>query len=267
MALPANATAWLPRARVDASGALDAKDASVALSADGTAIAVWREKNPGDANYSIKAARYSGAWQTPQTIDNSFATANLESQSRIAMDAEGNAIAVWHQGNSLYYNVFSPTTGWGGAVEVDPNAVESTFSARINLRMTASGRAVVTWRSGIFGLKSMQYTPGSGFSAPVLVNGYAADSSLGIDPEGNATIVYIAPNKWPNPTTYADLYSRRLPWGGTWSDAVAIEPLDGQGIDAANSAFNSAGQGISAWVRGDVPGRDARRSLWVNVLR
>ena len=50
------------------------------------------------------------------------------------MDAAGNAIAVWNQVDSLYYNVFSATAGWGTAVEVDTNAVESIFSANISLR-------------------------------------------------------------------------------------------------------------------------------------
>ena len=125
------------------------------------------------------------------------------------MDAAGNAIAVWNQVDSLYYNVFSATAGWGTAVEVDTNAVESIFSANISLRMTESGRAVVIWNSGIFAVKSMQYSPGSGFSAPVLVNAYGADSQLGLDQDGNATVTCVAPDKWPDPATGSDLYPTR----------------------------------------------------------
>lgn len=112
----------------------------------------------------------------------------------------------------------------------------------------------------------MQYTPGSGFSAPALVNSYGIDSGLGLDADGNAVIVYVAPDRWPSPTTDSDVYSRRLAWGGAWSDAVAIEPLDGRGADAF-SAFNQDGKGVAAWVRGDAPGSSSRKSLWVNVLR
>jgi hypothetical protein len=264
--LPANAGSWLAWTQLDASGSLPARDADLALSADGTAMAVWRERNPGDNNYSIKAASYVGGWQAAQTIDDSFDNASPETQPRVALDAAGNAIAVWHQGNSLHYNVFSATGGWGTAVQVDSNAVDSIFTAQIRLVMTASGRAVVTWRSGIFALKSMQYTPGAGFSAPVLINGYGIDSHLGQDADGNAVIVYVAPNRWPNPTTGLDVYARRLAWGGTWSDAVAIEPLDGLGAEAF-ADFNRAGQGVAAWVRGDVSGSSARKSLWVSLLR
>lgn len=268
IALPAGANSWQPWARVDASGSLTAREADVAISANGTAMAIWRERNPGDSNYSVKAARYlpQGGWQAPQSIDDSFDNVVAESPPKVAMDASGNAIAVWHQGNSVYYNVFSASGGWGTAVQVDTNAVSSTFPADIRLVMTATGRAVTTWRSGIFAMKSMQYTPGAGFSAPVVVNSYAIDSQLGLDGEGNAVVIYVAPDRWPNPTTTLDLYSRRLAWGGTWSDAVAIEPLDGLDIDAFGS-FNAAGQGVAAWVRNDVAGTSSRRSLWVNLLR
>lgn len=47
---------------------------------------------------------------------------------------------------------------------------------------------------------------------------------------------------------------------------MAIEPTDGLGAQAF-SAFNRDGQGVAAWVRGDVPGSSARKSLWVNLLR
>lgn len=269
IALPAGASSWLDWARVDASGTLDAKDADVAISANGTAMAIWRERNPGDSNYSMKAARYvpqSGGWQAPVSIDDSFDNVSTESLPRVVMDGAGNALAVWHQGDSLYYNVFSATTGWGTAVEVDANAVSSTFSAHIRLVMTATGRAVVIWNSGIFAVKSMQYTPGAGFSAPVPVNGYGIHTQLGQDADGNAVVAYVAPDRWPSPTTGMDVYSRRLTWGGAWSNAVAIEPQDGLGADGF-SAFNREGEGIAAWVRGDVAGSSARRSLWVNLLR
>jgi hypothetical protein len=268
IALPAGASSWQPWARVDASGNLDAKDADVALSANGTAMALWRERNPGDTNYSIKAARYlpQGGWQPAQTLDDSFDNANGVTLPKVAMDAAGNAIAAWHQGNSLYYNVFSASTGWGTAVQVDTNAVDSLFNARINLVMAPSGRAVLVWNSGLYALKSMQYTPGAGFTAPTLVNAYGINNLLGLDADGNAVVTYVAPDRWPAPTVCCDLYSRRLAWGGSWSDAAAIEPVDGIDLSVTGS-FNGAGQGLAAWVRSDVAGNSVRKSLWVNLLR
>lgn len=265
--LPAGANAWQDWVQVDRSGALAADDADLALSGDGSAMAIWRERNPGDSYFSIKAARLLSAsgWQAPQTIDNSFDNVIADTPPRVAMDASGGAIAVWHQGDSVYYNVFGATSGWGQAVEVDANAVSSVFPAAVRVVMTAAGRAVAVWRSGLFAMKSMAYTPGQGFAAPVVVNPYALQGEIGMDGDGNATVVYVAPDRWPNPTTGLDVQSRALAWGRGWSDATHVEPTYSAGVSSA-TAFNAAGQGVAAWVRPDVAGA-SRQSLWVSVLR
>jgi hypothetical protein len=261
---------WGTWARVDASGNLTANRADVALSANGSAMAVWRESNPGDSNYSLKAARYTPAtgWQAPQSIETGFDNV-IDSPPRVAIDAGGNAIAVWHQGNSLYFNVFSAATGaWGTATEVDAGQVNSGFAARINLAMTPDGRAVAAWNSGLFAMKAMRYTPGGGFSAPAVVAPYSIDRTLGIDDSGNAVVVYSSPTQWPNPTSgIQNVYTRRWAWGAAWSDAALVET--GVGGLKANIAvaFNRAGQGVATWAQNDVATSDVRNSLWANVLR
>ncbi|WP_028310555.1 InlB B-repeat-containing protein [Derxia gummosa] len=266
--LPAGTNAWGSWTRIDNGGDLDSRDADLAVSADGSAMSVWRERNPGDSRFSLKAARFlpASGWQTPQVLDSSTDNVSPETPPHVVMDASGNALAVWHQGDSLYTALYGTTGGWSPATEVDTNAVESSFTAQIRVSMTAAGRAVVLWRSGIYALKAMQYAPGTGFTAPVQVNSYGIDPQLGQDADGNAVVVYLAPDRWPAPTTGSDLYARRLVWGEGWSAATPIEPLDGLGA-AVNGAFNRDGKAVAAWVRGDTAGSGARRSLWVNLLR
>ena len=262
---------WGNWVRIDSSGNLVANRAHIALSANGNAMAVWRESNPGDSNYSLKAARFTvaGGWQAPLSIETGFDTVVADSSPRVALDASGNAIAVWHQGNSLYFNVFSAaTSAWATATQVDAGQVNSTFTARINLAMTPDGRAVAAWNSGLFGMKAMRYTPGSGFSAPVSVAPYSIDRTLGIDDSGNAVVVYSSPTEWPNPTLPGqNVYTRRWAWGEAWSDASVIETGAGGLKDGIAAAFNRAGQGVAAWAQNDVAGSDARNSLWANLLR
>ena len=262
---------WGTWARVDTSANLVANRADVALSSNGSAMAVWRESNPGDSNYSLKAARYTPAtgWQAPQSIETGFDNVNSDSPPRVAIDAGGNAIAVWHQGNSLYFNVFSAaTSAWGTATEVDAGQVSSTFAARINLAMTPDGRAVAAWNSGLFAMKAMRYTPGGGFSAPETVAPYSIERTLGIDDSGNATVVYSSPTQWPNPTSGTqNVYTRRWAWGGAWSDAGLVETGVGGLKGNIAVAFNRAGQGVAAWAQNDVANSDVRNSLWANLLR
>lgn len=261
---------WGTWARVDTSAALAANHAGVALSANGSAMAIWRERNPGDSNYSLRAVRYTPAtgWQAPQSIETGFDNV-IDSPPRVAIDASGNAIAAWHQGNSVYTNVFSAATGtWGTATEVDAGQVSSTFSARINLAMTPDGRAVAAWNSGLFAMKAMRYTPGAGFSAPLTVAPYSIERTLGIDDSGNATVVYSSPTQWPNPPSGTqNVYTRRWAWGGAWSDAGLVETGAGGLKGNIAVAFNRAGQGVATWAQNDVANSDVRNSLWANVLR
>jgi len=261
---------WGSWTRVDTSGNLVANRAEVALSANGSAMAVWRESNPGDSNYSLKAARFTGAtgWQAPQSIETGFDNVIADSPPRVAMDASGNAIAVWHQGNSVYFNVFSAaTSAWATATQVDAGQVSSSFGARINLAMTPDGRAVAAWNSGLFAMKAMRYTPGSGFSVPVSVAPYSIERTLGIDDSGNAVVVYSSFAQWPNPSGPLNVYSRRWAWGDAWSEAAVIETGAGGLKDNIAVAFNRAGQGVAAWAQNDVAGSDVRNSLWANLLR
>ena len=268
-ALPADGS-WGSWARVDTSGSLTAERADVALSRNGSAVAVWRERNPGDSAFSLKAARYTPAtgWQAPQTIEAGFDSVTDVSLPRVAIDDAGNAIALWHQGSSVWFNVFSAATAsWGSATEVDAGRVNAGFSARLALAMTPDGRAIATWNSGLYALKVMRFTPGAGFSAPETVAPYSIDLGLGLDDNGNAVLLYRSPDRWPNPTSGAlNLYSRRSAWGGSWSEAVAIETQAGSTKGNVAAAFNRSGRGVAAWAQNDSATSEIRNSLWANVL-
>ena len=241
----------------------------LALGSQGTLIAVWRERNPGDANYSMKANRaVAGAWQTPVRIEEGLANVN-DSTPRIASDANGNAIVAWHQGNSLYVNRFDATSaGWGTASEVDAGQVDSSFSARVQVAMAADGRAVVGWNSGTFALKAMTYAPGAGFSTPAVVNSYSTGHFLGMDRHGRVLAAYRAVSQWPNPTDATqNVYTRELPWGGPWSAAALLETGAGEVKTNVPCAMNADGQAVCAWAQDDLPGSTVRNSLWSNLRR
>lgn len=268
--LPVGATTWGAWVRVDNSGTLAATNSDIAFNSSRTAMAVWRERNPGDGNYSMRAARYlpGTGWQAPQTLDNSFDNVNSISPPRVAVDDAGNAIAVWHQADSLFVNVFSASSGWGTATEVDTGQVNAVFAARIDVAMASDGRAVVAWNSGIFAVKTMQYTPGAGFSAPVVAAPYGIERKMVLDDAGRTVMAYRSVDQWPNPTSATqNVYTRSLSWGGTWSAPALVETGAGDITSLEAMSFNRAGQGVAAWIQNDVANSSVRNSLWANVLR
>lgn len=260
---------WGTWTRVDTAGSAVSQSAKVAVSANGTALAVWRESNPGDSNYSMKAARYTptGGWGTPESIEALF-TNVADADPSVVIDDQGNGIAMWQQdvgsNPTVYSNIFRAGSGWQGAVEVTGES-QALASAGIQLAMTPDGRAVATWYlgGGLGALRSMQYNAATGWTVPVTVAGSNTSRRMSMDNDGRAVMVYrvidAATGSW-------DLVSRRLSFGGSWSAPTALETAAGS-VENDAFAMNNSGQGVALWVQDDVAGTSVRNSLWSAVLR
>lgn len=265
IALAAGSQQWGTWARVDASGALGAVSARVALSSNGTAIAAWAEGNPGDNFYSMKAARFTPAdgWTAPVALEGLFTDVQRTSLS-VAMDAQGNGIVMWAQGNSIYYNLYRTGSGWQGAVEVDAGQAGGISSPQPQVVMTPDGRAVAIWRIGLAVQRSMQYSPVTGWTAPVTLASYALEAQLYITDAGQATVVYIPAI---NPTTAQfDLVSQSLSFGSAWSTPILLETAAGN-VKSKSFSMNRSGQGVAVWAQNDIANSQVRNSLWSATLR
>lgn len=265
--LPSGSNLWGTWLRLD-TGTQGARGARLALSANGTALAVWEERNPGDSLYSVKAVRYVPAtgWGTPVSIENLF-TEVFSRSVRVAIDAQGNGMAMWHQGTSVYYNIFNAASGWQGAVALvggEPGN-SSIANARIDLAMTSNGRAVAVWTafgSTIASLFSAQYDALTGWSTVAQINDYNVSRSMRLDDSGRAVVVY-KPNLVGS--LNFDLVSRNLTLGGSWSAATLLEQNAGS-VKESKLAMNAAGQAVVIWVQYDIANSDVRNSLWSAVL-
>jgi Divergent InlB B-repeat domain len=266
-ALPAGGT-WGTWTLLDNGGSAVSQRAQLALSSNGTALAVWRESNPGDSNYSMKAARYTpaGGWSAPESIE-TLVTNVTSANPAVTIDAQGNGIAMWQQGgnNTLHYNIYRTGSGWQGAVEVGGQS-NGLGSASIQLAMTPDGRALAVWSGGgaFSNLNSMQYNPATGWTTPVIVDEYNVNRRMQMDNSGQAVMVYSP--RFVAPSTNFDLVSRSLTLGGQWSAPTLIETGAGSLRDPF-FAMNQAGQGVVIWTQNDVANSAVRNSLWSSVLR
>jgi Divergent InlB B-repeat domain len=263
--LPASGS-WGAWTRVDNAGSAISALAQVALSTNGTALAVWRESNPGDGNYSMKAAKFTPnvGWGVPESIE-TLVTDVSDANANIAIDAQGNGIAMWQQGNNptVHYNIYRAASGWQGAVEI-PTEAQALATANIQLAMTPDGRAVATWRigGGLGTLRSMQYTPSAGWTNPVTVAGSNTGRRMFIDTTGQAIMVYQVIDAT---TARWDLFARRLSFGGAWSAATSLESADGSIVNDT-FAMNANGKGVAIWVQNDAANSSVRNSLWSAIL-
>lgn len=265
--LPAGANAWTAWVAVGGTTTAANGGARLALSSTG-AVAIWKQRNPGDSNESMWANRLTGgAWQTPVRIEE--VVTQVRGIPAVVADAAGNAVAAWHQGTSLYVNRLDAASGtWGTAQEVDAGQISSSSNARIGAVMHADGRAVIGWNSGIFILKTMSFAPGTGFAAPVTAASYSIDRTLHMDRDARVVIVHRTDPGFPSSSQGLNVYTQELPWGGAWTTNVRLDtgPVSGV-LDNISFAMNASGLGVAAWAQNDIAGSSVRNSLWSNLRR
>lgn len=264
--LPAGATQWTTAVAIAGSNNAVSGGARLAVGPAG-AVAIWRERNPGDSNDSLWASRRVGStWQTKVRIEELFT--QVRYSPALAMDAAGNALAAWHQGSSLVVNRLDAGTGaWGEATEFDVNQLGSNFDPRISVVMHPDGRAVIGWNSGIFALKTMGFAPSSGFTAPVTAAGYSIDRTLRMDDQARVVLVHRSDPGFPGGAVGINVRTQELPWGGSWSPTVRLDTGAGGVLDKVSFSMNPSGLGVVSWAQNDVANSSARNSLWANLRR
>ena len=133
----------------------------LAMDGAGNAMAVWSEFD-GDTNlldvWSNRLEEGATTWSAARRIDSELK--GDAQRPHISMDAAGNAVVVWDQGDGLGFepddppvlfsvatNRYTPGKGWGLPERLQTNAGgEELLNARVAL--SASGKAFAVWLEG-----------------------------------------------------------------------------------------------------------------------
>lgn len=182
----------------DPRGAHGSHEPQVAMNAKGEAVIAWVE--PGASFGSspfIAAKRFTPGDGWSPTVD-LYGSSRYRADCRpdVAVDARGNAIVVWAEGEPLDFlprrcssglaihaRHFSATTGWGFQHEINRTA---GYLSDPQIAMGPGGNATLLWRSD--GFHASHFTPGTGWGTPVPVEG-GGDPQLTYDPSGKATLI------------------------------------------------------------------------------
>ena len=201
-----------------AVGLGDAFEPRIAADAEGNAIAVWQQQ-VDDRTFEVWANRYlasTRSWEVPAVIGPS--DAGDASNPEIAMDAEGNAVAVWAQSrgalDGVWSNRYDAGAGWRSATHIGPRGLGGARSPQI--AMSPDGHAVAVWlqfdgftdrvgsnrstSSGVWGRSEFILAPEA--------ETRAIDPQVAIDPLSNATAIWLSES--PAMARSFDLFSSRL---------------------------------------------------------
>jgi len=184
---------------------------SLAADASGNAIAVWSQ-GTATTSSTVYARRYSGGnWGSADVL--SGAGTDNASRARIAINAAGQAVAVWQESHADSLQTWvkrrSGAGAWSAAVRLDTPLGGSDSQGEPQVAIDTTGNAMVAWPHTLSGanhrdLYGSHYSTASGnWAAPVLLDsvttGDVNTCSVAMDANGNAIVV------WDQDTTNARL--------------------------------------------------------------
>ncbi len=208
----------------------------------------------------IKVGKKKAKWQTAELIETKAGNA-LSPQ--VAMDLDGNAIAVWYQYDGTRYiwaNKYVKGTGWQTAERIETDNVADGFYPQV--AMDSDGNAIAAWqqndgtRNNIW---ANRYVAGTGWQTPELIEtdnaGSAFPPQLAMDPNGNAIVIW-----YHNDGTRFNIWANRYIAGTGWQTADLIETDNAGNAGSPQVAMDPNGNAIAAWYQND----GTRFNIWAN---
>ncbi len=238
--------AWQTPVDLSAAGN-DATGAQVAVDPQGNAIAVWYAFN-GTNNIVQAATRAAGgAWQTPVSLS---ASGQDATGPQVAVDSQGNAVAVWDSSNGTNLIVQGATRAAGGAWQTPVNlsaAGQDAFGAQI--AVGPQGDAVAVWDRSNGANYIAQGAPrpaGGAWQTPVTLSTAGQNATgprVAVDSQGNAIAVWDRSNG-----TNTIVQTATRPAGGAWQTPVNLSAA-GQNANYPQIAFDPQGNAVAVWYR------------------
>jgi hypothetical protein len=230
----------------------DARGAHIAVGPAGDAIAVWYQFTAGSAHIWANRFVPGAGWGTVERIDNVAGNAAVP---QIAIDRNGNALAMWEQFDgtrkSIWANRYVIGTGWGSARRIESN--DASDAQGVQLTVDAVGNALAVWQQA------------DGPHERIWANSYRADGDwgtaavIGGTDVGDASRPQIAIRNgsgfaiWQlSAGTRTAIFARRYE-AGSFSDAVFVLSDSISSASFPQVAVDSQGNAIAVWGQKNAP--------------
>ena len=262
-------------AEVLESAAETVREFRLAVSPNGSAVAVWMQTSPTDTTTTnIHARIYSPAsgWGLPTV----FAGLAGETATRpeIAINATGNAMLVWEQrrpgGTPLSYNLaavrFSVATGWEAApAYLFARDDFATLNAhRVSLDDLGNAMLVFSQDVSTGAAWAMRYVAGSGWQPSVRLgtdnDEFASNIEVALSNNGNAAVAVWSQND----ANKSRIWSSNYTAGAGWTTARIIDGNSAVGYaEFPRVGVATNGDAIAVW---DGSTGGSRTDIYANRL-
>ena len=226
-------------------GAGGAWDPQVGMDARGNAIVVWQQRHGPRFNIWSNSYAASTGWGNA-TLVGRGSGGDLTPQ--VATDGNGNAIAVWSQGDgtnaSIWASISTVGVGWSSATQIG-SSPGAAFAPQVGV--DPRGGAISVWEQwdGVrYAIRSSHYDGGAGWSPSTAIDagsGNAFVPHVAVDPTGNAVAVW---QQWDGRNLH--VWANRYVIGLGWSNATSVEKLVGLSSEP-RLGIDGHGNAIAVW--------------------
>lgn len=227
----------------------------IAVDGSGNAIAVWQQTDATTERISIWANRYIAdtGWETAQLLETDDTGDAVGPQ--IALDPNGNGLAVWQQSDGTRTNIWAKhftagTTSWGTTDLIESDNTGDAVTPQVALDPNGNGIAVWRQFDGTqYHIMANIYTAGAGWGTAQTIESNSGDAlapQIALDSTGNGIAVWRQAdgsqiNVWAN--RYA---------AGVWDTPRSFIPTDTVTTDTGDAAvpqiaLDPDGDGLVVW--------------------
>ncbi|MDB6105106.1 MAG: hypothetical protein JWO52_5105 [Gammaproteobacteria bacterium] len=249
---------WQTAVPIETGDVSIAENPQIAINARGDAAAVWRRLDGQVTRTWSNRYTAGSGWGTAVAIgpDMGPAAPGPVRNPQVAIDANGNALAVWPQADGgnirIWSNHYTTGMGWGtaGSIEVNASTGASDVSAVPQIKFDANGNSIALWErsDGVHSrVWSNRYTVGAGWNTaaiPIDDNGGEAGSAqIAFDANGDAIAVW---DQLDN-AGFHIWASRYTAAAGSWSTAQMIQSDDVVQAFGPQIGIDRAGNALVVW--------------------
>jgi hypothetical protein len=243
-------------AKIETDDAGSAIDPTIALDGTGNGFAAWMQSDGTHAKIWVNRLKVDTGWMGAQAIQNS--TTEDAFAARLALDANGNATAVWTQSYAVDMQT-TRFTAWAARFDAalgrwrSPTLLDDSGAAGFpdTQLFGAEGHALAVWprlTDGRVSIRASDYSATTGWNDSI--NIALADSDItamlprvALTPSGNGAAIWAQAQ-----TSGSQVWTNRYDvTSGAWTGAAMLRAFDSTLPPFPQLAIDPAGDGFGVW--------------------